>query len=506
MCIRSQLGTPSSAVASTRSDRTARAMPSSTKGKIHRIAAITAIATMAALLAVGGVCFYLLRKQRQIIADTARFSAVERAGVAAVGRARGIHMAAYKALSWSASGYDTEKVTALLAAQSKEIAMLFASLAELQQADSEQLRAEALCKPALAQLKTYQEWFVRVADLAATDATTATMMMGSAESAYQELNARLLELERVCIAAGTAQEKKMRDFLTTMIAFWSATFVMLAGITLGSSFLLARAVVGPTRRQIAVLMTAAGQTESSSSELATASQTLAAGASEQAAALQESSASLEELSTMTKGNADHAGTAENLAGQARVAAESSVGEMNEMISAVGHIRESNAKIVSILRTIDEIAFQTNILALNAAVEAARAGEAGAGFAVVADEVRSLAKRSATAAKETAASIEGSIQRGQQGATVSEAAAKNMQLIAEQIRSMDELVAQISTASKEQAQGIGQINAAIRQIDKVTQNNATSAEGCASAAGLLNQHAKSMRAAVLALQELVGQSA
>jgi methyl-accepting chemotaxis protein len=180
--------------------------------------------------------------------------------------------------------------------------------------------------------------------------------------------------------------------------------------------------------------------------------------------------------------------------------------MNEMISAVGHIRESNAKIVSILRTIDEIAFQTNILALNAAVEAARAGEAGAGFAVVADEVRSLAKRSATAAKETAASIEGSIQRGQQGATVSEAAAKNMQLIAEQIRSMDELVAQISTASKEQAQGIGQINAAIRQIDKVTQNNATSAEGCASAAGLLNQHAKSMRAAVLALQELVGQSA
>ena len=155
------------------------------------------------------------------------------------------------------------------------------------------------------------------------------------------------------------------------------------------------------------LSAAAGQVSS-------ASQSLAEGASEQAASLEETSSSLEEMSSMTKRNAENAQKANELAKQARAAADTGVGDMQAMNAAMDAIKASSDDIAKIIKTIDEIAFQTNILALNAAVEAARAGEAGMGFAVVADEVRNLAQRSAQAAKETAAKIEGAVSKTAQG--------------------------------------------------------------------------------------------
>ena len=121
---------------------------------------------------------------------------------------------------------------------------------------------------------------------------------------------------------------------------------------------------------------------------------------------------------MTRSNAEHAREAKNLADTARQAAESGTAEIQQMSQAMDAIKEASHNIAKIIKSIDEIAFQTNILALNAAVEAARAGEAGLGFAVVADEVRNLAQRSAQAARETAEKIEDSIRKSERGVQIS----------------------------------------------------------------------------------------
>ncbi|MDR3459529.1 MAG: methyl-accepting chemotaxis protein, partial [Verrucomicrobiae bacterium] len=159
------------------------------------------------------------------------------------------------------------------------------------------------------------------------------------------------------------------------------------------------------------------QVVSASGQVSSASQTLAEGASEQASSLEETSSSLEEMSSMTKRNSENTLKANELAKEARAAADKGVGDMSTMATAMEAIKVSSDDIAKIIKTIDEIAFQTNILALNAAVEAARAGEAGMGFAVVADEVRNLAQRCAQAAKETSGKIEGAIAKSGQGVEI-----------------------------------------------------------------------------------------
>lgn len=239
--------------------------------------------------------------------------------------------------------------------------------------------------------------------------------------------------------------------------------------------------------------------------LADSSQSLAHGSSKQAASLEETSASLEELNSMTKRNADNAQQAKQTAGQARASADAGASSMQEMTSAMRAIRTASEDITKILKTIDEIAFQTNILALNAAVEAARAGEAGAGFAVVAEEVRALAQRSAAAAKETAAKIEDSVQKSQHGAQISERVAAGFSTIQEQIRQLDQLVAEIADASKEQSVGIAQVTGSVSEMDKVTQSNAANAEETAAASAELKSEAADMFENVTTLRVLVGQT-
>ncbi len=268
-----------------------------------------------------------------------------------------------------------------------------------------------------------------------------------------------------------------------------------------------------SRRISRTLAGIAGELADGSSEVAaaagqvsTSSQTLASGASEQAASLEETSASLEEISSMTKRNADAAAQAKSLANQTRAAAETGAGDVNDMNHAMDAIKASSGNIAKIIKTIDEIAFQTNILALNAAVEAARAGEAGAGFAVVAEEVRALAQRSATAAKETAAKIEDAITKSDHGATISTKVASSLNEIVDKARKVDGLIGEIAQASQEQSQGIGQVLTAVTQMDQVTQTNAAAAEEGAAAAEELNAQAQMMDSAVLNLKQLVGGSA
>lgn len=250
------------------------------------------------------------------------------------------------------------------------------------------------------------------------------------------------------------------------------------------------------------LLDSSNQVASAAGQVSSASQTLAQGSGEQAASIEETSASLEEMSSMTKRNSDNAQKANELAKQARTVAERGSNDMQDMSTAMQSIKASSDDIAKIIKTIDEIAFQTNILALNAAVEAARAGEAGMGFAVVADEVRNLAQRSAQAAKETAAKIEGAIGNSAHGVQISGKVADVLNEIVSKIRQVDELVAEVSGASREQTQGITQINGAVGQMDQVTQSNAASAEESAAAAQELNAQAMAMKQAVGELSALV----
>jgi len=240
-------------------------------------------------------------------------------------------------------------------------------------------------------------------------------------------------------------------------------------------------------------------------QVSSASQVLAQGSGEQAASIEETSASLEEMASMTKSNAGNAEKANDLGREARMAADKGAEDMRAMSQAMEAIKNSSDDIAKIIKTIDEIAFQTNILALNAAVEAARAGEAGMGFAVVADEVRNLAQRSAQAARETTAKIEGAIHKTAQGVEISRKVAGALNDIVVKARQVDELAAEVASASRQQTQGITQINTAVGQMDKVTQSNAASAEESAAAAEELNSQATVLKQAVTGLTQLVGET-
>jgi methyl-accepting chemotaxis protein len=325
-----------------------------------------------------------------------------------------------------------------------------------------------------------------------------------------KVGAELADAAGKIMRAGLAGSLSAASTSSKNLAFGSTVTVsgligaLVAGIAI--ALLITRAINSILTRLSATIDDGSNQVAAASSQVSASSQSLAEGASEQAASLEETSASLEEMSSMTKRNAENAETAKNLANQTRNAADVGAADMKEMSSAMDAIKSSSDNIAKIIKTIDEIAFQTNILALNAAVEAARAGEAGMGFAVVADEVRNLAQRSAQAAKETAEKIEDSIRKSGQGVQISAKVALSLGEIVEKARKVDELIGEIASASREQSQGIQQVNTAVTEMDKVTQSNAANAEESASASEELNAQAATLKEAVEELVQLVGGTA
>jgi hemerythrin-like metal-binding protein len=295
--------------------------------------------------------------------------------------------------------------------------------------------------------------------------------------------------------------------MATMSSMAIGGGLVLVLVITGLYFFNKHSIVKPLALAVEQLQESGEQTVQSSREISNTSQLLAEGASEQAASIEETSSSLEEMSSMTKRNADNSRQANELAKQTRSAADKGASDVQGMHTAMMALQGSSADIAKIIKTIDEIAFQTNILALNAAVEAARAGEAGLGFAVVADEVRNLAQRSAQAAKETAVKIEDAIARTAQGAELSGKVSQALNDIVTKARQVDDLVTEVAGASREQTEGIAQINLAVGQMDKVTQSNAASAEETAAAASVLHTQADLMKQSVAGLMKLVnGESA
>ena len=221
------------------------------------------------------------------------------------------------------------------------------------------------------------------------------------------------------------------------------------------------------------------QVSGNAEHLSSGAQNLAQGATEQASAVEELYATLDTLSRSAAENVKTAATAQDNARQTGEQVTISGQQMEQMVSAMTDITNSSQEIGRIIKTIEDIAFQTNILALNAAVEAARAGSAGKGFAVVADEVRSLATRSDEAAKATKDLIDNSVQATEQGSRIVGQVSESLKKTLELVMQSNTTIGAIAEAVQGEAASIAQVTEGISQISAVVQTNSASSEESAA---------------------------
>jgi hypothetical protein len=280
-----------------------------------------------------------------------------------------------------------------------------------------------------------------------------------------------------------------------------AVTLLVAGLIVNLT--IRHSITGPVVRVIGGVQEAADEAARASESMAASGREVSTNAQEQATCIEETSASLEEISATTRQNANRAGEADRLMQEARRTVEHAAGAMNELASSMSLIYKSSNQVAGVLKSIDEIAFHTNILALNAAVEAARAGEAGAGFSVVADEVRSLAHRAAEAARDSGSIIEQTVGDVSKGVELVGHAHAAFQEVSSRIASGTQIVTQIAASCDEQARGIVNTSQAMTRIESLTQRNVVNAQQTADGASAMASQVENTRKYLEDLVAIVG---
>jgi methyl-accepting chemotaxis protein len=284
------------------------------------------------------------------------------------------------------------------------------------------------------------------------------------------------------------------------VVFASGLFAML--VSLAALVANLRSIATPLTRMGDVLASNADETAAASAQLQGASNSVAQGATEQSASIERANSSMEIVATLTRENAVRTSKASELIKEACSSADSGRTDLQTMDRAIEEIRKANQDIGYIIKSMDEIAFQTNILALNAAVEAARAGEAGMGFAVVAEEVRSLAQRSASAAKESSAKISAATTKSVEGKAISTRVIERLNGVLDRVHSIDEIMTAVVSTSQDRNQRMQELNEATLAMENIMQANAASAEETASASTELQSQAETLRNVVNDLKTLI----
>lgn len=309
-------------------------------------------------------------------------------------------------------------------------------------------------------------------------------------------------LDNIAIMKADLNEAVISGIAKSKVFMYVISGALYLLLILPLSILVSRSVVKPLEKAMDGLKRESTRMLGASTEIARTSQSLAEGSSEQAAAVEETSASIREIAAFSDQNAECVGGALGVMKTTNESIESMSEQIGSLSNSMERISESSLEMQNIIKTIDDIAFQTNILALNAAVEAARAGEAGQGFAVVADEVRSLAGRSAKAARGTADLIENSVKLISGGTGVTNNVKESFTIMQQRTEEIGDLLSKINSYSKQQRDGVQQIDIAGDQMNQVIQGNAANSEECAAAAEEMARLARGVEGIVVEIDDVV----